>query len=95
MLNFFCRKKGGLKFTFFYTFFTNNLSQKGYCAPSVSEDAQPNEYTTTYSPRTMEANRDGGKSGGVRGATTTSATWWVQAQGPSEGPAGSGESSMI
>ena len=36
MLNFVCRKKGGLKFALFYTFFTNNLSQKGYCAPSVS-----------------------------------------------------------
>jgi len=35
MLNFVCRKKGGLKFALFYTFFTNNLSQKGYCAPSV------------------------------------------------------------
>ena len=38
MLNFVCRKKRGLKFVLFYTFFTNNLSQKGYCAPSVSKE---------------------------------------------------------
>jgi len=33
MLNFFCRKKGGLKFTLFYTFFTNKLSKKGTVHP--------------------------------------------------------------
>ena len=40
MLNFFCRRKGCLKFTLFYTFFTNNLLQKGYCVPSVEDSVR-------------------------------------------------------
>jgi len=35
MLNFFLTKKVVVKFILFYTFFTNYLSQKGFCAPSV------------------------------------------------------------
>jgi len=36
MLNFFLTKKVVVKFILFYTFFTNYLSQKGFCAPSVT-----------------------------------------------------------
>ena len=36
MLNFFLTKKVVVKFILFYTFFTNYLSQKGFCAPSAS-----------------------------------------------------------
>jgi len=34
MLNFFLTKKVVVKFILFYSFFTNYLSQKGFCAPS-------------------------------------------------------------
>ena len=36
MLNFFLTKKVVVRFILFYTFFTNYLSQKGFCAPSDS-----------------------------------------------------------
>ena len=35
MLNFFLIKKVVVRFILFHTFFTNYLSQKGFCAPSV------------------------------------------------------------
>jgi len=38
MLNFFLTKKVVVRFILFYTFFTNYLSQKGFCAPSVFLD---------------------------------------------------------
>ena len=34
MLNFFLTKKVVVRFILFYSFFTNYLSQKGFCAPS-------------------------------------------------------------
>jgi len=39
MLNFFLTKKVVVRFILFYSFFTNYLSQKGFCAPSVSISA--------------------------------------------------------
>jgi len=36
MLNFFLTKKVVVRFILFYTFFTDYLSQKGFCAPSVA-----------------------------------------------------------
>jgi len=36
MLNFFLKKKVIVKFSLFYIFFTNCLSQKVFCVPSVS-----------------------------------------------------------
>jgi len=37
MLNFFLTKKVVVRFILFYSFFTNYLSQKGFCAPSDIE----------------------------------------------------------
>ena len=87
MLNFFLTKKVVVRFILFYTFFTNYLSQKGFCAPSGMANylrtSQYHSRITRLRRRLMMITGDWPTSSvkmiteGITGNTTNVMTGWV------------------